>query len=143
MRRHYFPLLRREVELIKRHKDVTVFFHSDGNLNAVFAEIVDCGFDGVHSLQPSVGMDIGRIKCKYGGRICLMGNMDLNELLPFGSPEEVEDATRRTIKIAAPGGGFILSTCNTLMRTIPPENALAMYRAAEEHGYYPIGGTRR
>ncbi len=35
----------------------------------------------------------------------------------------------------------ILSTCNTLIRAIPPENARAMYEVGEKYGSYPIAGS--
>lgn len=53
-------------------------------------DIVDCGFDAIQSLQPSAGMDIAKVKKEYGDKLCLIGNVDLNYLLPFGTPEEVE-----------------------------------------------------
>jgi uroporphyrinogen decarboxylase len=131
LRSEIFPTMRWQVAEIKRYRQAPVLFHSDGDLNTVLDDIVACGYDGLHSLQPSANMDIARIKARYGQRLCLMGNIDINYVLPFGSPEEVEKAVRETMRVAAPGGGYILSTCNTLIRAIPPRNALAMYRAGE------------
>ena len=141
LRSEIFPIMRWQVEQVKRYRDVPFFFHSDGDLNTVMDDIVACGFDGIQSLQPSANMDIADIKVRYGDRLCLMGNIDINYVLPFGTPEEVERVVRETIEVAAPGGGFILSTCNTLIRAIPPENGLAMYRAADKYGVYPIGNS--
>jgi len=138
LRSEIFPYMTWQVEHIKRHRDVPVLFHSDGDLNTVLDDIVSCGYDGLQSLQPSANMDIARIKAAYGDRLCLMGNIDINYVLPFGSTQEVRDAVRDTIRVAAPGGGYILSTCNTLIRAIPPENGLAMYRACDEFGTYPL-----
>lgn len=132
-----FPVLKDEIHEIKK-TGAPVMLHSDGDLNGVMEDLIDCGFDGLQSLQPSAGMDIGRIKEKYGDKLTLMGNLDLNTLLPFGSPEEVREAVRSLITTAAPGGGFILSTCNILTRDIPVGNALAMYDEAETFGVYPI-----
>jgi uroporphyrinogen decarboxylase len=128
-----YPFYKAAVREIKKHKDVPVFFHSDGDLRKVMHKIIDAGFDGIHSLQPSAGMDIAQIKKDYGDVLCLMGNIDLDYVMTFASPREVEEAVRRTIDAAAPGGGFILSTCNTLIDAIPTENALAMYRTAQEY----------
>ncbi len=140
LRAEIFPFMKWQVEQIKRHRHVPVFLHSDGDLNTVLDDIVACGYDGLQSLQPTANMDITRIKAAYGDRLCLMGNIDINYVLPFGTPEEVEQVVKETIEIAAPGGGFILSTCNSLIRDIPPENAMAMYRAADKYGVYPVGG---
>lgn len=132
MREMVFPALKKEVILIKAYKDVPVFFHTDGDINKVMSDIVDCGFDGLQSLQPSANMDILKIKQEYGERICLMGNIDLNYILPFGTEEEVRKNVRETIEIGQEGGGYILSTCNILTKDVPAKNALAMYDEAEK-----------
>jgi uroporphyrinogen decarboxylase len=129
MRKIAYPLYREAVRAIKRHRDVPVVFHSDGDLRLCLGEILDCGFDGLHSLQPSAGMDIATVKREYGDRLCLFGNIDLDWVMTQASPEEVARVTRSTIDIAAPGGGYVLATCNTLIDAIPEANALAMYRA--------------
>jgi uroporphyrinogen decarboxylase len=128
-----YPLYEEAVKEIKKYRDVPVFFHSDGKMDIVFPRIVKCGFNGIHSLQPSAGMNIAQLKKDYGKDICLMGNIDLDHVMTFAKTDEVEKVVKETIDIAAPGGGFILATCNTLVDAIPPENALAMYNFAENY----------
>ena len=132
MERLVFPYFKRIVEEIKAYKDVPVLAHSDGNLNSVLQKYVACGFDGLQSLQSSAGMDLAQIKADYGRALCLWGNLDLDYLMCFGTPEEVRAATRQAIEIGGWDGGFILSTCNTLIDAIPTENILAMIEAPEE-----------
>ena len=129
-----FPAIARMVARIKQEA-VPVFVHSDGNVNDVLPDIVQCGFDGLHSLQPSAGMSLAHAKREYGDRLCLMGNVDLDHVLPSAKPEEVRQAVREAIDMAAPGGGYILSTCNVLTQDVPPENALAMYETASTLWY--------
>ena len=136
MRKIAFPLYKHAIKEIKKHKDVPVLLHTDGNIMKVMDDIVESGFDGLQSIQPSAGMDIAKVKKDYGDKLCLMGNIDLDYVMTFAPPEEVEEVVKNTIDIAAPGGGFIISTCNILVDVIPPENALAMYRTAEQYGVY-------
>ncbi len=136
MKEAVYPLYKEAVKEIKRYRDVPVFLHSDGDMNKAMPEVVGCGFDGLQSLQPSAGMDISRIKKAYGAQLCLMGNIDIDYVMPFGTHREVEDTVKETIDTAAPGGGFILSTCNSLTDMIPPENALTMYNTADTYGVY-------
>ena len=103
-----------------------MIFHSDGYLMDALPDIVDCGFDAIQSLQPSAGMDIAKVKKEYGDKLCLIGNVDLNYLLPFGTPEEVEKEVKDLAEKAGPSG-FILSTCNILTDAVKVENAKAMY----------------
>ena len=95
-------------------------------------DIVGCGFDGLQSLQPTANMDLAELKEKYGHKLCLMGNIDINEILPFSDEETVRRNVRETIEIGSRGSGYILSTCNILTRDIPLQNALAMYDEAEK-----------
>lgn len=131
-----YPFYKYAVSEIKKHKNVPIIFHSDGDLRKVMNNIVEAGFDGIQSLQPTANMDIAQIKRDYGNDLCLMGNIDLNYVMTAATPEEVEEVVKRTIDIAAPGGGFILSTCNSLIDAIKPENALAMYKTADSYGVY-------
>jgi uroporphyrinogen decarboxylase len=137
MREFIFPYLAGEVSLI--HKlGLPAVLHSDGNVTPLMEDIVKIGFDGLQSLQPNAGVDIVDIKRVWGGRICLMGNLDLDYLLTLGTSREVEVEVKRLISEVAPGGGFILSTTNVLTRYVPPENALTMYLTAEKCGKYPM-----
>ncbi len=131
-----YPLHKQAVKEIKKYKNVPVFLHTDGDIRKVMDNIVDCGFDGIQSIQPSAGMDIAWVKKNYGDNLCLMGNIDLDYIMSYAPIAEVEETVKRTIDIAAPGGGYILSTCNTLIDAIPPENALAMYRIGNGYGVY-------
>lgn len=131
-----YPYYKNMIREIKRHKDIPVLLHTDGYVFDALDKIIECGFEGIQSIQPSAGMDIERVKKIYGDTLCLIGNLDLDYLMTFGKPDEVEAEVKRVIDIAAPGGGFILSTCNILTNAVKPENALTMYKVAEEYGIY-------
>ena len=139
MKEYYFPLLKWQVKELKKSLGVPVILHSDGDLTDVMDMIIDTGVDAVMALQPFCGMDIRYLKEKYGKKITLWGNINISDLLEFGNTSEVRTVVKETIKIAAPGGRFILSTSNSpAIPSIPTENILSMYEAAEEYGYYPI-----
>jgi uroporphyrinogen decarboxylase len=111
-----------------------VILHACGNMNKIINDIIKTGVDGLHALQPSANNDIFSIKSKYKNDLCLIGNIDINFLLPEGSCYEVHYAGKELILKVASYGGYVLSTCNMLNKDIPPENALAMYLAAERYG---------
>ena len=131
MREVAYPFYKKAVCEIKACKDVPVIIHSDGYLYDMIPDLIGCGFDGIQSLQPSAGMDIEKIKKEFGDKLCLIGNVDLNYLLPFGSPEEVKREVETLVQKAGPEG-FILSTCNILTDAVKVENAKAMYRFDRE-----------
>ena len=113
--------------------------HLDGNTDAVLPMLVDeVGIDGYHAIEPTAGMDIGRLKAEYGSRLALLGNLDCGGVLVTGTPEEVRQETRELIRAAAPGGGFVLASSNAIHDAIPMENLQAMLDAHREYGTYPI-----
>ena len=112
--------------------------HSDGNLWPILDMILDTGVDGINPLEPVAGMDIGEVKRKYGDRVCLIGNIDCGELLSWGTPQQVTRTVRDTIRQAAPGGGYIMSSSNTIHSSVKPENYRAMVAATHRYGTYPL-----
>lgn len=111
--------------------------HSDGNLWPILDDLIEAGFDGVHPIQPQC-MDIGDVKRHCAGRVAVLGNIDCIGVLVSGTPEEVEESVKETIKVAAPGGGYILSSSNSIHPDVKPENFIAMCRAARKYGKYPV-----
>ena len=110
--------------------------HTDGNIMGVIDMIIDTGIDALNPLEPPAGMDIGHIKEKYGDRIAIIGNIDCGYLLSQAPVEEVREVTRKTIEIAKPGGGYCLSSSNSIHSSVLPENFLAMRDTLREHGVY-------
>jgi uroporphyrinogen decarboxylase len=66
-----------------------------------------------------------------------MGNVDLN-LLGMSTPAEVDEEVRGLIRDVAPGGGYIVSSGNSLASYLLPENVRAMSAAVQKYGRYPI-----
>lgn len=113
-----------------------VIKHTDGNLWSIMDMLVDAGIDCLDPIDPIAGMELGEVKAKYGGRIALKGNVDCADLMTFGTPEEVIAATRVALAQGMPGGGFILSSSNSIHSSVKPENYTAMLQALREYGRY-------
>jgi uroporphyrinogen decarboxylase len=110
--------------------------HSDGNLWPILDILLDTGYDGLNPLEPQAGMHLKTVKEYCGDRLCLLGNIDCQELLPNGTPAQVKAAVRRAIDDAAAGGGLIICSSNTLHPGVDPENCIAMFEAVREFGAY-------
>ncbi|MCP5088899.1 MAG: hypothetical protein GY952_19105 [Rhodobacteraceae bacterium] len=109
--------------------------HSDGLVWSIMDDLIEAGFDGFHPVQPQC-MDLATTKAYLHERLCVFGNVDCLDLLVFGAPEEVREATRECIAQGAPGGGYVLCSSNSLHPGCKPENVIAMFRAAKEFGHY-------
>ncbi len=124
-----------QAELVEaaHRRGMKIVKHSDGDIWPLLDDFVEVGFDGIHPIQPQC-MDIGEVKQYLAGRACVLGNIDCRDLLVFGTEQQVEQAVRETIETAAPGGGYILSSSNSIHPGCKPENYIAMVRAAHRYG---------
>jgi uroporphyrinogen decarboxylase len=111
--------------------------HTDGNMWDALDSFADMGIDAWHGIQPSVGMDMKKLKERFKGRLCLIGGVNVETLME-GTVEEVQAEAKYAMKYAAPGGGHVLSCGNVIEPGTPPENARAMKEANERWGYYPL-----
>lgn len=119
-----------------------ILFHSCGNISSLLPSIADWGFDAVHPLEPTAGVDLSAAKREVGGgRICLVGNLDVSYLLVEGTRSEVEEAVRRAIREAGQKGGFILAPDHSLPN-ISVDRLRWMVEAAHRWGVYPLEETR-
>ncbi|MFQ5753006.1 MAG: uroporphyrinogen decarboxylase family protein, partial [bacterium] len=78
----------------------------------------------------------GEVQEHVAGKACILGNIDCRDLLPFGMEEEVIETVRETIQKAAKGGGYIISSSNSIHPGCKPENYIAMVEAAHKYGAY-------
>ena len=118
-------------------RGIPIIKHCCGDTTRILDDFIECGFDGIHPIQPQC-MDIVEAKAKCRGRAAVLGNIDCIELLTTGTEEEVIRVVRDTIRRAAPGGGYILASANSIHKDVKPENAIAMFRAGREYGAYPV-----
>ncbi len=128
------PFHKQIVDLV-HERGQKIIKHSDGNLKPLIPNLMQAGFDGIHPIQPQC-MDIGEVKKEFGSRLCIMGNIDCSYLLVFKEPQDVRDAVKETISKAATGGGYILSSSNSIHPGVKPENYIAMVEAARDFGGY-------
>ncbi len=59
-------------------------------------------------------MEPWRLKKEFENDLCFCEGIDTQELLPRGTPEEVKEGAKNTIKICASGGGYIWPVSNHL-----------------------------
>ncbi len=115
-----------------------MIFHSDGDITTLLDDVIDANFSGIHPIDPNA-MDINQVKEEYGDRLALLGNINMDFPLSRGKPADVEELVIKRISDLAPGGGYILSTSNSVTEYIPLDNYKAMLLAGHKYGKYPIG----
>jgi hypothetical protein len=141
-RQFVFPRLRQIVDLCHRF-GVPYIKHTDGNVNSLVDDLVATGVDAFHAIEPRAGMDIVRLKRDYGRHLVLIGNVDCATVLVEGPEDAVRAQTEALIRAVAPGGGYLLSTSNSVHPGVKPEYYLAMLDTARRTGTYPIAQADR
>ncbi len=131
------PYLKKIVD-VSHQGGVPFIKHTDGYLWPILDDIVDTGIDALHPIEPKARMRLKDVKDKYGDAMCVMGNVDVAYVLPLGTIKETESEVRRCIREAASGGGYILSSSNSIHDGVKVENFRAMVKAARKYGKYPI-----
>jgi uroporphyrinogen decarboxylase len=122
--------------ILQQHLDIPWIMHSDGNMHPFMKDILPLDIVAFHPVEKAA-MDIRETKQRYGHRLCIIGNVDLNTL-GAGTPEEVQAEVEGLLRDIAPGGGYIISSGNSLAGYLRPENVLAMRDAIRRCGVYPI-----
>jgi uroporphyrinogen-III decarboxylase len=135
-RRHIRPRQQRFVDLAAGF-DLPVMIHTCGSSSWAYEDFIEMGIAAVDTLQPeAANMSPRHLKEHFGGRLAFHGCISTAGVLATGTPGDVVRDVRETLEVMMPGGGYCLSPTHQMQDNTPTGNALAMYRAALEHGRY-------
>ena len=131
------PMQQEMFGFIKARTKAKLFYHCCGAASFFLDDFLEAGIDILNPVQVSAtNMQPEYLKKRYGSRVTFWGGVDTQQLLPYGSQQEVADGVKRLIDIMAPGGGFILATVHNIRPEVPPENLIALFDTALEYGRY-------
>lgn len=135
-RKYLFPWMKKIGSLCKK-KNIPYIYHSDGVLYEVLPDLLACGINALHPIEPKA-MDIEELKKQVAGKLCLVGNVDLTYTLTLGTPSETEEVVKKLLRTVAPGGGYVLGSSNSIPDYVKLENFIAMLETTKKFGKYPI-----
>ncbi len=115
--------------------DVLIFFHSDGAIGPVVGDLIDIGVDILNPVQPEC-IDLSWLKKEYGKDMSFWGGIGIQTVMPFGSPQEVQQAVRQTMETLGDGGGLLIAPSHCLQPDVPWENVVSFFQTVWEHGWY-------
>lgn len=114
---------------------VPILFHSDGKLDEIVEDLIDVGITCLTPMDP-YGIDYRDYKKRYGGRIGLHGNIDIENPLVRGTPADVEQDVKEHMEVLKPGGGYIAGSSHSIVNYIPHESFVTMINAIHKYGLY-------
>ena len=124
------------IELAHKY-GIKVMHHTCGSVKDLIPEFIDCGLDILQSVQPKArDMDLGILKKEYGKYISFHGSIDIQDLLPNGTKEDIDKEVKEKMEAGKPSGGFIISTSHNILPDTPVENILALFEAYKKYGNY-------
>jgi len=126
----FFPWLKKIGNLAAQY-DKPFIYHSDGLLFDVMEKIIDCGVTSLHPIEPKA-MDIKEVKQRFGNKLSLIGNIDV-DLLARGTVEEVNHAVINNIEFVGLDGGYCVGSGNSITEYVKFENYLAMINTAKNY----------
>ncbi len=133
-RKVFKPRIKRMFQEFRNTRpDIKLAWHSCGSIVPIIPDFIELGLDILNPIQPlAKGMEPEFLKNTYGKDLTFFGGIDLQELMPHGTPEQVKEEVKRRIKILGKGGGYIVAPAHNIQDDTPLENVFAMFEAVKE-----------
>jgi uroporphyrinogen decarboxylase len=127
------PRLKKVIEAAKEIKpDILIFYHSCGYILPFIDKLIETGVEILNPIQPEC-MEFDEVHEKFGDRVSFWGTLGTQQLLPFGSKEEVKEVAISRLKKCGSQGGIVLGPTHIVEPEVPWENLTAIIEAANEY----------
>ena len=130
-RSFFKPAYRRMCEAV-HSGGAKAHFHSDGNIIEIIPDLIEVGVDVLHPQMTVIGVE--RLGELFGGRICFQTDLDRQHLLPYGTPQQLEDQACEAIEAFGRFNGGIIGWAEAA-EDVRLENFEAALRAFRSYRY--------
>jgi len=120
----------RELWRVFKDAGMKIAMHSCGNITMFLPKLIEIGLDVLEPVQPC--MDIHYLKKEFGNHLVFWGGIDTQELLPFGTPEEIRAHVVETIRTLGRGGAHIIGPSQEVMKDVPLGNIIVLLKTIIE-----------
>jgi uroporphyrinogen decarboxylase len=119
--------------------EIKIMAHTDGDVYPIIPDYIEMGLDVLNPVQPYVKeMEHDKLKAEFGDRLSFHAGIDIQNVMPFGTVDEVKAEAVKVMRVLGQSGGYILAPTHYLQGDVPPENVIALRDAVMEHGQYPL-----
>ncbi len=123
--------------------DLHVWYHSDGNIEAILDDIVEIGITILNPVQPEC-MNLLGIRKRCGKRLAFDGCVGTQTTFPFGTPDDMRRVVRELAEnLQAANGGLMLSPTHVLEPEVPLVNIETFFEECDRVSSEICGQGRR
>jgi uroporphyrinogen decarboxylase len=131
---HYVRLIQ---ELKAVNPDVIPILHCDGAVRQLLPTIREIGFEVFNPVQPGVpGHSPKELKDELGDQFIFWGAIDQQNLLPYGTDEELESDIVEKINVLGENRGYMISPAHIIQSDVSPERVQTFIALCRKHGKY-------
>ena len=123
--------------LRQKNARLKIAYHTDGCVYPIIPDLIEIGVDVLNPIQPQ-SMDPEKLKREYGGQLCFWGTIDIQQTLPFGTPEDVKAEVVKRLRTVGQNGGLILGPTHNVQLDTPMENFWAMVQTIVQTPYSSV-----
>ena len=110
------------------------WLHTCGNIEMFLPDFIEIGLDVIHPIQKYT-MEETHIAKTYGDKICIWAGFDVQQTIPYGTPEDVRKEVRFLIDTYyRKDGRFILTLGNAATADTPMESLKALLDETVTYG---------
>ncbi len=130
------PYFKERIRVTKQYTKAKFLHHSCGRVFPLIPSLIEAGVDILNPIQPvAEDMSPESLKGAYGDRITFHGGFDTQEMLPNGTPEQIDAAVKELLDRMENGKGYIFATAHNVQDDVPIENINALFSAAKKYSY--------
>jgi len=114
--------------------------HSCGSIFDLIPDLIECGVEILNPVQRSAAkMDIVQLKKNWGKDLTFWGGgIDVQQVLPFASLDQIQAEVKYTLDIMAPGGGYVFVPTHNIQADVTPDRIHTLYETVLKYRNYPI-----
>ncbi len=128
------PRQKELIDHIKRFTSARIYYHTCGNVMEILDDLIEIGVEVLDPVQPKA-MDTKVLSERYGNRLIFFGGIDEQEVLPFGTPDDVRKEVFERFKTLGRNGRWIAGPAHWLQPATPDDNIITMFATIMECVY--------
>ncbi|MBT3383145.1 MAG: hypothetical protein HN778_17310 [Prolixibacteraceae bacterium] len=123
--------LAKVIEAAKQiNPNIIIFYHSCGHITPFIDQLIEIGVEVLNPIQPEC-MSFDEVHDKFGDRLSFWGTLGTQELLPFGTKEEVYVTALSRLNKSGEKGGLVIGPTHMVEPEVPWENLTAIIKGVE------------